>query len=44
MKAGVAMAFTAIEMLVEAGVLQREIVLLLNERRGGGQSGVAGYD
>jgi glutamate carboxypeptidase len=30
MKAGVAMAFTAIEMLVEAGVLNREIVLLLN--------------
>jgi len=30
MKAGVAMAFTAIEMLGEAGLLQREIVLLLN--------------
>jgi glutamate carboxypeptidase len=30
MKAGVAMAFIAIEMLVEAGLLQREIVLLLN--------------
>jgi glutamate carboxypeptidase len=30
MKAGVAMAFTAIEMLVEAGMLNREIVLLLN--------------
>jgi glutamate carboxypeptidase len=30
MKAGVAMAFTAIEMLSEAGLLQREIVLLLN--------------
>jgi glutamate carboxypeptidase len=30
MKAGVAMAFTAIEMLVEAGSLNREIVLLLN--------------
>jgi glutamate carboxypeptidase len=30
MKAGVAMAFTAIEMLAEAGLLQREIVLLLN--------------
>ena len=30
MKAGVAMAFTAIEMLTEAGLLQREIVLLLN--------------
>jgi len=30
MKAGVAMAFTAIEMLTEAGVLNREIVLLLN--------------
>jgi glutamate carboxypeptidase len=29
MKAGAAMAFTAIEMLSEAGVLQREIVLLL---------------
>ncbi len=29
MKAGVAMAFTAIEMLAEAGVLNREIVLLL---------------
>ncbi|MGA3263323.1 MAG: M20 family metallopeptidase [Terracidiphilus sp.] len=29
MKAGVAMAFTAIEMLTEAGLLQREIVLLL---------------
>jgi glutamate carboxypeptidase len=29
MKAGVAMAFTAIEMLAEAGRLQREIVLLL---------------
>jgi glutamate carboxypeptidase len=29
MKAGVAMAFTAIEMLAEAGVLQSEIVLLL---------------
>jgi glutamate carboxypeptidase len=30
MKAGVAMAFTAVEMLAEAGLLQREIVLLLN--------------
>jgi glutamate carboxypeptidase len=30
MKAGVAMAFTAIEMLTEAGMLEREIVLLLN--------------
>jgi glutamate carboxypeptidase len=30
MKAGVAMAFTAIEMLTEAGLLEREIVLLLN--------------
>ena len=30
MKAGVAMAFTAIEMLTEAGPLEREIVLLLN--------------
>ncbi len=30
MKAGVAMAFTAIEMLVDAELLQREIVLLLN--------------
>jgi glutamate carboxypeptidase len=30
MKAGVAMAFTAIEMLREAGLLEREIVLLLN--------------
>ena len=30
MKAGVAMAFTAIEMLMEAGPLEREIVLLLN--------------
>jgi glutamate carboxypeptidase len=30
MKAGVAMAFTAIELLAEAGLLQREIVLLLN--------------
>ena len=30
MKAGVAMAFTAIEILTEAGVLGREIVLLLN--------------
>ncbi len=30
MKAGVAMAFTAIEMLSEAGLLDREIVLLLN--------------
>jgi glutamate carboxypeptidase len=30
MKAGAAMAFTAIEMLTEAGVLNREIVLLLN--------------
>ena len=30
MKAGVAMALTAIEMLAEAGLLQREIVLLLN--------------
>jgi glutamate carboxypeptidase len=29
MKAGAAMAFTAIEMLTEAGMLQREIVLLL---------------
>lgn len=29
MKAGVAMAFTAIEMLAETGLLQREIVLLL---------------
>ena len=30
MKAGVAMAFTALEVLTEAGLLQREIVLLLN--------------
>ncbi len=30
MKAGVAMAFTAIEMLTEADLLEREIVLLLN--------------
>src|ERR1700722_3460455 len=30
MKAAVAMAFTAIELLTEAGLLQREIVLLLN--------------
>jgi glutamate carboxypeptidase len=30
MKAGVAMAFTAVEMLTEAGLLQREIVVLLN--------------
>jgi glutamate carboxypeptidase len=30
MKAGVAMAFTAIEMLIEGGFLNREIVLLLN--------------
>jgi glutamate carboxypeptidase len=30
MKAGVAMALTAVEMLTEAGLLQREIVLLLN--------------
>ena len=30
MKAGVAMALTAIEMLSEAGMLEREIVLLLN--------------
>jgi glutamate carboxypeptidase len=30
MKAGVAMAFTAIEILAEANLLQREIVLLLN--------------
>jgi glutamate carboxypeptidase len=30
MKAGVAMAFTAIEMLIEASLLNREIVLLLN--------------
>src|ERR1039458_7949783 len=29
MKAGVAMAFTALELLIEAGLLQREIVLLL---------------
>jgi glutamate carboxypeptidase len=30
MKAGVSMAFTAIEMLLEASLLEREIVLLLN--------------
>ena len=30
MKAGVAMAFTVIEMLTEAGLLEREIVVLLN--------------
>ncbi len=30
MKAGISMAFTAIEMLIEAGMLDREIVLLLN--------------
>lgn len=30
MKAGVAMAFTAIELLIEAGALNREVVLLLN--------------
>jgi glutamate carboxypeptidase len=30
MKAGVVMAFTAVEMLIETGLLNREIVLLLN--------------
>ncbi|HEV2214427.1 MAG TPA: M20/M25/M40 family metallo-hydrolase, partial [Terracidiphilus sp.] len=30
MKAGVAMALTAVEMLSEAGVLEREVILLLN--------------
>lgn len=30
MKVGVAMAFTAIEMLAEAGLLEREVILLLN--------------
>ena len=30
MKAGIAMALTAVEMLLEAGLLQREVVLLLN--------------
>jgi len=30
MKVGIAMAFTAIEMLTEAGLLEREIILLLN--------------
>ena len=30
MKAGVAMALTAVEMLAEAGLLEREVVLLLN--------------
>lgn len=30
MKAGVAMALTAVEMLLEAGMLQREVILLLN--------------
>jgi glutamate carboxypeptidase len=30
MKAGIAMAFTAIELLAEAGMLNRELVLLLN--------------
>jgi len=30
MKAGVAMAFTAIELLTEAGLINREIILLLN--------------
>jgi glutamate carboxypeptidase len=30
MKAGVAMAFTALELLIEAGLLRREVVLLLN--------------
>ncbi len=30
MKAGVAMAFTAIELLAEVGLLEREVVLLLN--------------
>jgi len=30
MKAGAGMAFTALEMLIEAGLLEREIVLLLN--------------
>jgi glutamate carboxypeptidase len=30
MKAGVAMAFTALEMLIEAGLLEREVILLLN--------------
>jgi glutamate carboxypeptidase len=30
MKAGVAMAFTAVEMLTEAALLEREVVLLLN--------------
>ncbi len=30
MKAGIAMAFTAVEMLIEANLLDREIILLLN--------------
>jgi glutamate carboxypeptidase len=30
MKAGVAMAFTALEMVTEAGLLEREVILLLN--------------
>jgi glutamate carboxypeptidase len=30
MKVGIAMAFTAVEMLAEAGLIEREIVLLLN--------------
>ena len=30
MKAGIAMAFTALEILLEAGLLRREIILLLN--------------
>lgn len=30
MKVGVAMAFTALEMLTEAGLLEREVILLLN--------------
>ena len=40
MKAGVAMAFTAVELLIEAGLLTREIVLLLTgDEEIGSQSG-----
>ncbi len=43
MKAGVAMALTAIEMLTEAGLLDREVVLLLNSDEEVGSSGVAAH-
>ena len=41
MKVGVAMALTAVEMLLEAGLLEREVVAAAQQRRGSGQPRLA---